>query len=415
MPAVKGLLQHLTVLRNNISCLRNGSFIEPLSSDSNKLDGLNVHGATIDEIHAFKGESFRLLHDLILTARGSRRQPLIWYITTAGIYRESIAYELHRRAEQVLDGVIEDETYFAYIATINEGQDWRSEEAWKTANPSYGITQKRDNFVEECEAAIQTPAAQNSFLRLRLNVWTESVTAWITTHQWAACRREGAWPDLTGARCFAGLDLASTIDVAALVLVFPFVEDDIKDGNKLIKSVFVKPFFFIPKENAIDRDKRDGVPYTAWIRDGHIEATSGSAIDYDYIRKRVNQLGEQYDIQEIAIDRWNATQISQQLDDDGFTVVPFGQGYRSMSDPCKQLQALILQKTLFHDGHPTLRWMFANAVIEQDASDNIKISKKESTEKVDGVVATAMAVGRMMLLPDDERKSVYQDRGLTTF
>jgi len=408
------LRQYVDVLRSNINCVRLASKLEPLSSDSGTADGLNVHGAILDEIHAMKGESFRLLHDLILTARGARRNPLVFYITTAGIHRESIAHDLHRKAKQVLEGVIDDETFFAYIATVNEGQDWKSEEAWKTANPSYGITLKKDNFLEECQAAIQMPNAQNTFLRLRLNVWTDSVTAWMTADQWKACEdKELKYEDLKGFSCYAGLDLSSTIDITALVLAFPIIDTDLETGETVISEVIVMPHFFVPEENARDREIRDGVPYTAWIRDGEMEATPGSAVDYSFIRKKINELNEIYSIEEIAIDRWNAAQLAQELDGEGYTVIPFGQGYKSMSDPCKQLQTLVLSKKLKHDGNQPLRWMCSNAVIEEDAAGNIKLSKKKSTEKIDGMVATTMAVGRA-LLQEKEEPTVYQDRGLIT-
>ena len=215
--------------------------------------------------------------------------------------------------------------------------------------------------------------------------------------KWDACSTEVG--NLEGRDCWAGLDLSSTTDLSALVLVFP--DDD---------RFAVLPFFWVPEEGARRRERRDRVPYVQWIREGHIDATPGEVIDYDRIRRRVNELGERYAIREIAIDRWNATQLATQLEGDGFEVVAFGQGYASMNWPTKKLEELVLGGRLAHGSNPVLRWMASNVSIEADAADNWKPSKKRSIERIDGIVALVMALGGATTGPD-AGPSVYETPG----
>jgi len=264
----------------------------------------------------------------------------------------------------VLSGVIHDSAFFPFISAAAPEDDWTDPEVWKEANPSFGITVNADQFAEDCKEAQESPAKENSFRRYRLNQWTEQDVRWLNREKWDAC--DGTSADLDGKECYGGLDLSSTTDLSAFVLVFPG-----EDGK-----FDVLPFFWVPAEGAKRRERRDRVPYTQWIRDGFIEATPGEAIDYDRIRNRIKELGERYQIKSIAIDRWNATQLSMQLDGDGFEVVAFGQGYASMNWPTKKLEEVVLSGRLRHGGNPVLRWMAGNASIETDAADNWKPSKK---------------------------------------
>jgi phage terminase large subunit-like protein len=273
---------------------------------------------------------------------------------------------------------------------------------WRKANPSFGITINPEQFAEDFREARESPAKENSFRRYRLNQWTQQDVRWISLEKWDAC--SGPLSDLEGRPCFAGLDLSSTTDITALVLVFPGDED----------RYDVLPFFWVPEEGASNRERRDRVPYLRWIRTGHIEATEGNVVDYDRIRKRINGLGERYHIQEIAIDRWNATQLATQLMGDGVEVVEFGQGYASMNWPCKKLEELVLAGRIAHAGHPVLRWMAGNVSIETDAADNWKPSKKRSSERIDGIVALVMALGRASTQPPPFR-SFYETHDLETF
>jgi phage terminase large subunit-like protein len=222
---------------------------------------------------------------------------------------------------------------------------------------------------------------------------------WLNLDKWDACGTPVS--GLDGRECFAGLKLSSTTDITALVLAFP-------DKGRYD----MLPFFWVPEDGARTRERRDRAPYTQWIRAGHMEATAGEVIDYDVIRRRINELGDRYRIRQIAIDRWNATQLATQLEGDGFEVVPFGQGYASMNSPTKKFDELLLSKRLAHGGHPVLRWMAGNVSLETDAADNWKPSKKKSTERIDGIVAAIMAVGLAMLDPPPRWGISYESHGL---
>ena len=340
----------------------------------------------IDELHAQRS---RDLWDTMRYSGASRRQPLILSITTAGFDRHSICWEQHAYAEQVLAGLIHDSAFFAFIAAAAPDDDWTDPDVWKKANPGFGVTVNEDQFAEDCREAQESPAKENSFRRYRLNQWVESETRWLSLEKWDAC---GApVENLAGKACFGGLDLSSTTDLSAFVLVFP-VDD----------RYAVLPFFWVPEEGARRRERRDRVPYLQWIRDGLIDATPGEAIDYDRIRVRINELGQEYSIRGIAIDRWNATQLAGQLEGDGFEIAAFGQGYVSMNSPTKRLEQLVLSEQLAHGGNPVLRWMANNVSLETDAADNWKPSKKRSRERIDGIVAMIMGLGLAQVNPDTE-------------
>jgi phage terminase large subunit-like protein len=273
---------------------------------------------------------------------------------------------------------------------------------WAKANPSYGITLKEDYLRAAAEKARQVPAYQNTFRRLHLDQWTQQEERWLDMAAWEASAGEVDWEALQGRPCYGGLDLASTGDVAAFVMVFPM-----DDG-----SFQVVPRFWIPRENMMERARRDRVPYDAWARDGHITATPGNVIDYGHILKEIDDLGQVVEIKEIAFDRWGAVQVSQQLDGMGYTMVQFGQGYASMASPTKELLRLVLERNLHHGMQPVLRWMADNMVVTQDPAGNVKPDKKRSREKIDGMVALIMALDRA--LRNEESGSVYDERGLVT-
>ena len=391
------LSSRLSVVRSTkrIVMPRTRSFYKALSADVPAKEGINAHAILIDELHAQKT---RQLWDTLRYAGAARRQPLHLSITTAGFDRHSICWEQHDYAEKVLDGTIEDSSFLSFIAAAGAEDDWTNTEVWQKANPSFGITISAEQFAEDCREAQESPAKENSFRRYRLNQWTEQEVRWLSMEKWDAC--SASLGDLQGRECYAGLDLSSTTDITALVLVFP--SEDRYD---------VLPLFWVPEEGARQRERRDRVPYLQWIREGHIEATPGEVIDYDRIRTRINELGQQYQIREIAIDRWNATQLATQLEGDGFEMVAFGQGYASMNWPCKKLEELVLGGKIAHGGNPVLRWMAGNVSIEKDAADNWKPSKKKSIERIDGIVALIMGVDRASTAVP-QQKSYYQDHDM---
>ena len=371
-----------------------------LSADVKTKHGLNAHGVVFDELHA---QPTRELWDVLTTSVGARRQPLVVAITTAGFNRESICWEQHEYARQVIERIIEDPTFFAYIKAADPEEDWLDEEVWARANPNLGVTVKMDYLQNEARKAKQVPAYQNTFRRLHLNQWTQQETRWLPVDDWDACAMPVNETLLEGAPCYGGLDLASSSDIGSFVLCFP------PEPGEEERYAWL-PFFWIPEENMIERARKDRVPYDAWVRQGLITATEGNVIDYGYIIRDIEGLGERYNIREIAFDRWGAFQVSQQLEGSGFTMVGFGQGFVSMAGPTKELLRLVLDRRLAHGGHPVLRWMADNMVVSTDAAGNVKPNKAKSREKIDGIVAGIMGLDRA--IRHLAAGSVYEERGL---
>lgn len=394
--AEPALRKRATIYRNSIVIKGEASSYKPLSAEAFSKHGYNVHFVLSDELHA---QPNRELIDVLETGMAARSQPLMIHITTADFAGDSICNEVHAYAIQVRDGIIEDDSFLPVLYEALPDDDWTDPKIWAKANPNLGVSVTEDYLRRKCEKAKTSPSFENTFRRLHLNVCTEQDVRWLPMDKWDACDGDLDLDKLLGQPCYAGLDLASTIDIAAFVLIFP-------EANNA-----VLPFFWIPAETAPIRERRDRVPYATWARQGLIETTDGNVIDYDVIRRQINEIGEKYNIVDIAVDRWNAQQIITQLDGDGFNVVPFGQGYKSMTAPSKELERLVLSCNLRHGGNPVLRWMASNVSAEIDAAGNIKPSKKKSKEKIDGIVGLVMAIGRT-LLSEGAEESVYETRGV---
>lgn len=396
------LARRAEVYKRSIVVPSERSAYRVLSADAFTKHGLNAHGVVVDELHA---QPTRDLVDVLVTGTGSRRQPLVVFITTAGFDRESICYEYHEYARKIEDGIIQDDTFFVYIAAADQEDDWQDPAIWAKANPNLGVSVKLEYLENECRRAQQVKAYQNTFRRLHLNQWTQQETRWLPLEAWDGCKTPVDARLLQGSVCYGGLDLASTSDVASFVLDFP------PEPGEDVQTHAWLPFFWIPEENMVERARRDRVPYDAWARDGLLRTTPGNAIDYGFIIRDIEALGELYEIKEIAFDRWGAFQVSQQLEDAGFVMVGFGQGFASMSSPTKELLRLILEGLLAHGGHPILRWMADNVVVDSDAAGNMKPNKQKSREKIDGIVAGIMALDRATR---HQGGSVYEERGILT-
>ncbi len=395
------LRRRMRVVKDNINVPQTAAKFEPLGRDSDSLDGLNVHGVIADEVHAWRG---RDMWDVLETATGARRQPLMVAITTAGYDRQSLCWELHDYTQKVLSGVVDDDTHFGAIYAIDEGDDWQDERCWAKANPNLGVSVKLDDLRRKAAKAKEMPSALNAFLRLHLDVWTQAESRWMNPDAWRACALPVDVEGLRGRTCFGGLDLSSTTDISAFVLVFPPAGPD--------EPYMVLPRFWIPAASMRRRSHDDGVPYEAWVRSGWMKTTPGDVIDYDFIVAEIDELAQAYDIGEIAFDRWGATKMIQELQSRGMEVVQFGQGFASMSAPMKELERLVLSKRIAHGGNVPLAWMIDNVVAEEDAAGNIKPSKAKSTEKIDGVVAMVMALDRASRHDPDAAASVYEERGI---
>ena len=380
------------------------SIYQVLSSESYSKHGFNIHGVVFDELHA---QPNRRLHDVMLHGSGdARKQPLYFLITTAGNDQNSICWEVHQKAQDLLSGRKKDKSFYPVIYSAPENADWTDENVWAAVNPSLGVTVDIEKLRIACESAKENPAEENLFRQLRLNQWVKQSVRWMPMDKWDKCSGKVDPERLRGRICYGGLDLSSTTDVTAFVLVFPPLYDD-ED------KYYILPFFWLPEDMLELRVRRDHVQYDIWAKQGHLMTTDGNVVHYGFIEQFIDDLGKKYNIREIAFDRWGAVQMVQNLEGLGFTVVPFGQGFKDMSPPTKELMKLTLEQKLAHGGQPVLRWMMDNIFIKTDPAGNIKADKEKSTEKIDGVVATIMALDRA-IRHQDEHSSVYDsdNRGL---
>jgi phage terminase large subunit-like protein len=373
-----------------------GTIYKALSADADTKHGLGAHLVIVDELHAHPNGD---LVDVLQTSTAARRQPLVIYITTADFARESICNSKYDYSCKVRDGALADSSFLPVIYEALPGDDWTSRKVWAKANPNLGVSVKLNYLERECERAKQEPSYENTFKRLHLNIRTQQDVRWIPMERWAACADPVDEDAMAGRECFGALDLSSKIDITAWVMVFPPTADD--------PLWRVLPRFFIPAENAHQREKRDRVPYETWSRAGFITLTDGNVVDYDFVKAQVRADAAKFKLREIAYDPWNATQIALQLQDDGATMVEFRQGFASLSEPSKEFERLVVSKQLAHGGNPVLAWMASNVAIEEDASGNIKPSKKKSTERIDGIVTTVMGVGRALTQPSVSEPSIF--------
>lgn len=363
---------------------KSGSFYRAISAEAYSKHGFNASVVIYDELHAAQT---RELWDVLSTSQGARSQPLMMAITTAGYDRHSILWELYAHAKKVQERPSLDPTFLPILYEAPIDADWTDEKIWRKANPALGDFRSLEEMRIAAARAKEIPAQENVFRRLYLNQWTEQAARWIAMPAWDACLVARERSSLRGRRCYVGMDLSSTKDLTALVAIFP---DD--DGG-----FDVLPHFFMPSDGIRERVNRDRVPYDQWKTDPEmLEATPGNVVDYEAVRKVLQDWAAEFDLREIAFDPWNATDLVTRLQgQDGFVCVPMRQGFASLSAPTKSLEKAILSKRLRHDGHPVLRWNLSNVSVETDPTGNLKLSKKVSTERIDGAAALVMAVDRM--------------------
>ncbi|MEW7009499.1 terminase large subunit [Lentilitoribacter sp. EG35] len=383
----------------------NGSF-KALSGKASGKHGLNTSGLIGDEIHEWNdGELYQFMTD----SESARRQPIEFLISTAG-KRGGYGEEIWDECIKIRDGIIDDEETLVVIYAADQEDDWTDPKIWEKANPNLGVSKKLERMKSDCNKAKQLPRLQNSFKNYQLNIWTDQASLWLPIDMtddegrkfgWDQCIGKHHWSELetvlAGKTCFGGLDLSSTNDLSALCLWFP-VQSGLDYPTVLMR-------FWKPRALLAQHSKRDKLPYEKWHEEGALFASPGNVVDYEAIRQQIYADGIKFNIAYagqrdvesglggIAIDRWNATETSIKLQDEGLPVVLFGQGFASMNAPSKDIELLLLSNGMRHGGHPVLREHAKVVTVEESPTKDIKPSKAKSTQRIDGIVAMVMAKG----------------------
>jgi phage terminase large subunit-like protein len=392
--AVLSRITSITPSVKRIQHPASGSVFKAVSHEAYSKHGLSISCLLADEVHAWPT---RELWDVLTTSMGKREQPLTIAITTAGVGRTGIAWDLYQYAKRVQEGEIEDPTFLPVLLEPPPGFDWRDPAVWAFVNPALGVFRSLEEMQTSARRAEHIPAQVASFKQLYLNCWLDgSAAPWLDLSIWDEGETD-AGEISPGTRCWIGVDLSSPQDLTAVIALF----------EQPAGGYFVKPWFAVPADSLRRRSERDGVPYDTWALEGHVHATGGSVVDYAAVEGYVADLAERYRVEAIAIDRWNSTGTQTRLQEIGLPVVTFGQGFASMSPAVKETERLILNRQLAHDGNPVMRWCLGNVAIAQDPAGNQKIDRARAREKVDGAVALAMAVGVAAAAPAG---SVYESR-----
>lgn len=403
------LSRRAEIFTKSIQYKNTGTFYRSLSSDANTKHGYNPSLVLVDEVHAMPNAA---LINALKTGIGSRSEPLVIYITTADYERVSICNELLDYAEKVRGGAIKDATFLPVLFMASLEDDWTSEETWKKANPNYGISVKPDFIKQECERAKNSARYENVFKQLYLNLKTEQQSRWLQMEAWHACGRDEAdpvfWRDnkiaaLRGHRCWGGLDLGSTSDLTAFVLLFNEEE-----------GLIALPWFWVPEGGLHKKDFRYRELYQAWIAQGFITQTDGDICDYDKVRADIVELMSQFQIVDVAVDRlFQGAETSERLRREGLDVLGFPQSFMGMTAPSKAFEEAVIGGRLLHGNNPVLTWMAANVGVKADQQGNIKPVKMEGPLKIDGIVATIMALARSLV--DPSRESFWEQEGGVAF
>ena len=391
---------------------RTDSFFEPLPADSDKLDGLNPHGGIVDEFHAWP---HRGLWDQLEDGMGARDQPLIFAITTAGHDKNGICYQVRQHCLNTLtlDGYDDDEV-FSYVACPDEEdladpEGWKKTDVWKKANPALGTAKKIEFMQSQVDRAGQMPSKENTVKTKQLNIWTAGETKWLDVARFEQCGRSAlnyadAFESMTGRDCYTGLDLSAKVDFTAAAHLFPPTEDSEK------WSVLLR--LWVPEATAAIREKRDRIPLAKWVDEGFVTLTDGEVVDYDKVEADLIADGETFNVREIGFDPWNATATATHLDLEGFSMIQMRQGFATMAAPTKEFEVMTMRRQWEHFKNPALCWMAKNAQVVRDSNDNLRPAKNKAADRIDGVVAMIMALGRALLAEDSA--SIYETRGPLT-
>lgn len=394
------LKNYITPYRNSIVYELKGGTFKPLSSDYGTHDGLNPSCGIIDEFHAHKDSG---MFDVIKSAFGARRQPLMFIITTAGFNKNGACYAYRENVIKVLRGVNQDDTLFGMIYTLDSNEEWDNPKMWIKSNPNLGVSLSVDYLADQFKDAKNRPEAVRNVMTKNVNLWVDAEKTWILDEVWTKCDGLSRVEELQDCDCWGGLDLSNVSDITAFVLIF-----NENDRFQLL------PFFWIPKDKMLEKIRKENINYDYWVREGYVKVTPGNVTDYDFVKADILKIAVDYNLKSTAYDRWNSSQTIIDLSNEGLTFNPFGQGYGSMSAPTKQFEALVLSGQLKHFGNPVLRWMLSSTLIKTDPAGNIKSDKEKSTQKIDGIVASIIALGEWMTDQANDDSNPYNGRGLLT-
>lgn len=371
-----------------------GGTYEATSAEATSAWGGIPHAIIFDEVHA---QPNRLLWDALETAMGKRAQPMMWGFTTAGWDRNSICWEQHQKVIDLAQGLVEDHEYLGVIWAAKEDDDWTDPVVWKRANPMMGEAFEESFLSTKCQKAINTPAFQNTFRTMYLSQWVGQETAFIDIITWDN-NDQTPLPPPNKRVAFGGLDISSTIDLSAYSIV------TLNNGR-----VEIHVQLYAPEEGLVERERKDKLPYSVWARQGWLKLTPGATIDQDVIKADILQSAVEWDLKDISFDRWNASKLVKELRDEGIVMVEMGQGYASMSAPSKSLLDEATDCNLMTGGNGALRTQISFTSATSDPAGNIKPDKSKSGARIDGVVATIMALDGLNRRGREARKSAYEE------
>lgn len=394
--ATPALARRLIIDTHNIAYPFTRSFFRPLSAEGKTLDGKRVHCSLVDELHE---HSTAIVVDKLRAGTKGRRQALIFEITNSGSDRESVCYQHHEYSLRVLEGDVEDDTWFAYVCALDEGDAWMTDPScWIKANPNLGVSIHEKYLAEQVHEARGMPAKQNLVARLNFCVWTDAQSAWLSREKWDAVQVEPARDALRGKKCFMGLDLSSHLDLTAAAV---FVPDEKGGGDAFLEA-------WTPGASMPERELTDRVPYRRWVQDGFLRQTPGNSVDYGVVVRDLAQLTSDYPPAAIAFDRWRMKDLRRELEaqgvanwvDDGkdasrgrgLRLLPFGQGFKDMAPAVDALEQMIVNGRIRIHRSPVLTWNASAVVLESDPAGNRKFTKRKAHGRIDGIVALAMAV-----------------------
>jgi len=409
-----------------------GGFFEALSSKSANAEGKNIHGLVIDELHVWNTPTLKRLWAALYYGGIAREQPVSIVISTAGEDpddEDELWVEIWQRAEDILKGDAIDTRRLPYIAAAGKSDDWTDPATHRKANPGYGTVIDPEEMTASCQEAQGKPRLRAQFLRYRLNRPARTVCEWFEQETWDACSGAVAIPP--GSPVYGGLDLSSTSDFTAFVLVGRRPDDSgqqeeaegtekgkeergLDENGEIEDRYHVKPFLFVPEDTIAALEAEGKYRYRTWARAGLIIPTPGNVLDYRFVVKTIVEQSEVYELVECAYDPWNATETAVKLQDEhGITMFECRQGAKTLSEPMKKVERLAKQGKLNHGGHRVMSWMFSNTRVKSDENQNIRPVKENpnSPKKIDGIVGTIMAAGRAMVAPKP-KPSVYRYRGI---